>query len=108
MLPELQRWLWQEDKRLEADLPAGPPDPLFYEELDFGGVYGQSEDQHAGRHGPVVVSDPPGSNAAAIHLHQARASGPSETCPAPASAAQELSVLQRKAVLSLLAQNVTQ
>ena len=53
-----------------ADLPAGPPDPLLDEKLDFGRVDGQSEDQHAGGDGPVVVSDPPSPNAAAIHLLQ--------------------------------------
>ena len=55
----------REDARLEG----GPPEELPDEGLHRAGIDGQREQQRHGDGRPVVVVDPPGPDAAPIHLH---------------------------------------
>ena len=53
----------------EAALEGAPPQLLLDTDLDGRGVDRQGEQDHARGNGPVVVVDPPGPDAAPIHLH---------------------------------------
>ena len=53
----------------EAALEGAPPQLLLHTDLHSWGVHGEGEQYHAGGNGPVVVVDPPGPDAAPIHLN---------------------------------------
>lgn len=52
----------------DQPLEARPPQELLHKDLHCGGVDRQRQQDQAGQDGPVVVVDPPGADAAAIHL----------------------------------------
>ena len=52
----------------DQPLEARPPQELLDKDLHCGGVDGQRQQDQTGQDGPVVVVNPPGADAAAIHL----------------------------------------
>ena len=63
--------LWGSYCGISLDLEGGPPEELADKGLHSSGVHWESEQDGHGDHGPVVVVNPPGPDAAPIDLRAA-------------------------------------